>query len=83
MNKKTIIIILIVLVLVLVGYLALQGLTGTTGENTIDNNTSPSTAYEQATTTDTQLTALEEENNAQDFSSIESDFGAEVNAAAQ
>jgi uncharacterized protein HemX len=38
---------------------------------------------EQSAAMDTQLTQLEQENDADDFSSIDTDFGADVNAAAQ
>jgi hypothetical protein len=52
-------------------------------KTTTTDTTQTASAYENANTTHEQLDALKSENESQDFSEVESDFGAAVNAAVQ
>ncbi|MCC2631003.1 MAG: hypothetical protein K0S38_812 [Candidatus Paceibacter sp.] len=79
MNKNTLIVI-IVIVLAAAGIVWFINMDSSIMPESVS---STDAAYNNATTTDGQLNAIEQENNNQDFSGIESDFGAEVNAAAQ
>jgi uncharacterized membrane protein YraQ (UPF0718 family) len=68
--------ILIALIIALVAYFLFSGQQTTAPTDQVQNNS-------QSTQPATEVDQLEQENSSQDFSEIETDFGAEVNAAAQ
>ena len=65
---------LIVIILVILALLAFLFFRGPNYKGTIGNDS-------LADKNSTELSQLEQENNAEDFSAIDSDFGADVNAA--
>ncbi len=76
--KKTLITIVIVIMVALGIYAFFAR-----SNNSVDQQATTSTDVSQASTSDTALSALDRENNSDNFTAVDSSFNADVNAAAQ
>lgn len=74
---KIIIAIVVLAILAGLGYYMLKG------QSTVAPESETQVQSSQTTSTETELNQLEAENNNVDFTQVDTDFGAEVNAAAQ